>query len=242
MQALTENLSQRNWILAALPQNEMEIFHERGQKIVLHEGKTLLETGWGVESAFFPATAVVSLIGLTQEGKAIELGLVCREGVIGLPLFFGGPAQPLLQCQVQHGGEVCQIPMHVIREAHLRVLQALVCRYANYRLAELAQSAICNKFHSVRQRFCRWLLTTQDRSGKHELDFTQEMLAAMIGARRPVVTALIGLLQEERLIDYRRGCISILHRSGLYQSACECYAILSEALAEYQRSLISGTR
>ena len=222
----------RNLILAALPSGEMQLFREQGQKVSVHEGKTLQGAGQEAQWLFFPTSAVLSLLGVTQDGLSVETGLVGREGMVGFSQYYGHSGQ-LLECQVKHKGDVCQIPAALVRQEQLPGLERLLLGYANYRMAELAQGAVCNRFHLLRQRFCRWLLTAQDRTGKHEMDFTQEMLAAMVGARRPVVASLIGRLQDERLIDYRRGCIVILDRAGLERSACECYAILCDELAGY---------
>jgi len=225
-----------NLILAALPDGEMQIMREQGQTVSVHEGKMLQAAGGPADSLLFPTTAALSLIAVTQDGRSVETGLVGREGMVGLPQFFGHHAQPL-ECMTQHGGELCQFPTTAIRQATLPTLQLLLFRYANYRLAELAQAAVCNKFHFVRQRLSRWLLTAQDRTGKGELDFTQEMLSAIVGARRPVVTSLIGRMEDEGLIEYRRGCVKVVNRSGLEQAACECYGILSKTMSEFLRAL-----
>jgi len=235
MPSTAENGS-RNLILAALPPEEMQLFSREGQKLVVHEGKTLQHAGLASDWLFFPTTAVLSLLAGTGEGLTVETGLVGREGMVGLRQF-QGHAAPSLDCVVQRGGELCQIAASPVRRANLTKLETLLLRYANYRVTELAQAAVCNKFHLVRQRFCRWLLTAQDRIGKHEMEFTQETLASMVGARRPVVASLIGILEDEGLIDYRRECITILDRTGLERSACECYGILSTALADYRHTL-----
>ena len=236
MAKATDICSQSNLILAALPEDEMHVFRERGDKRYVRNGQTLQEAGEKTETLFFPTTTVLSLLGVTQEGLSVETGLIGQEGMVGLPQYFGGRTQPL-QCLVQHSGEVCQIPAHVIREARLSSLQMLLLWYSNYRLIELAQSAICNKFHLVRQRFSRWILTAQDRIRAPELEFTQDMLSAMVGARRPVVATLAGKMQDEGLIRYHRGSVSILDRPGLEEAACECYEIMSDALHEFVVSL-----
>jgi CRP-like cAMP-binding protein len=226
----------RNAILAALPENELRLVHEWGQRVSFHEGKILQSADIPCEWLFFPTSAALSLMAVTQDGLSIETGLISQEGMVGL-LQFSGYQRQSLECMVQHGGTVCQLSSSSIRRPELPVLYELILRYAGYRLAELAQAAICNRFHLVRQRLSRWVLTAQDRTGKQELEFTQEMLSAMVGARRPVVTSLIGRMQSEGLIEYRRGCLVIHHRPGLETASCECYGILRDVLAEYLRGL-----
>ncbi|BFU94914.1 MAG: putative Cyclic nucleotide-binding protein [Nitrospira sp.] len=225
----------RNAILAALPEKELRLVREWGHRVSFHEGKILQSAGTACEWLFFPTSAALSLMAVTQDGLSIETGLIGQEGMVGLLQFSGSRSQSL-ECMVQHGGMACQLSSSV-RRAQLPTLYELVLRYAGYRLAELAQTAICNRFHLVRQRLSRWLLTAQDRTGQQELEFTQEMLSAIVGARRPVVTSLIGRMQSEGLIEYRRGCLVIQDRPGLETSSCECYGILCDALAEYLQSL-----
>jgi len=225
----------RNAILGALPEDELQLVRERCQRVSVHEGKILQPAGTPCEWLFFPAGAALSLMAVTQDGLSIETGLIGQEGMVGL-LQFAGYRSQSLECMVQHGGTVYQLSSS-LRWAQWPVLHELVLRYAGYRLAELAQTAICNRFHLVRQRLSRWLLTACDRTGKQELEFTQEMLSAMVGARRPVVTSLIGRMQSEGLIEYRRGCLIIQDRSRLETASCECYGILCDALAEYLRGL-----
>ncbi|MDF0642416.1 MAG: Crp/Fnr family transcriptional regulator [Nitrospira sp.] len=226
----------RNAILAALPEEELRLVREWGQRVSIHEGKILQSAGTACEWLFFPTSAALSLMAVTQDGLSIETGLIGQEGMVGLLQFSGSRSQPL-ECMVQHGGMACQLSSSSVRRAQLPILYELILRYAGYRLAELAQTAICNRFHLVRQRLSRWLLTAQDRTGRQELEFTQEMLSAIVGARRPVVTSLIGRMQSEGLIEYRRGCLVIQDRPGLETASCECYGILRNALTEYLQGL-----
>jgi len=228
-----DHLECRNAILGALPENELQLVRERSQRVVFHEGKILQPAGTFSEWLFFPTGAALSLMAVTQDGLSIETGLIGQEGMVGLLQFSGYRNLQSLECMVQHGGTVCQLASSSLQRTELPVLHELLLRYAGYRLAELAQTAICNRFHLVRQRLSRWLLTARDRTGKQELEFTQEMLSAIVGARRPVVTSLIGRMQSEGLIEYRRGCLVIQDPSGLKTAACECYGVLCDALAEY---------
>lgn len=231
-----DNPECRNAILAALPDEELRLVREWGQRVSFHEGKILQSAGTACEWLFFPMSTALSLRAVTRDGLSIETGLIGHEGMVGLLQFSGSRSQPL-ECMVQHGGMACQLSSSAVRRAQLPILYDLVLRYAGYRLAELSQTAICNRFHLVRQRLSRWLLTAQDRTGQQELEFTQEMLSAMVGARRPVVTSLIGRLQSEGLIEYRRGSLVIQDRPGLETASCECYGILCDALGEYLEGL-----
>lgn len=240
MQTSAKNQEPQNLLLAALPDEEMKIFRDSGQKIVVHEGKILQPTATDAARLFFPTTAVLSLMAITGDGLTVETSLVGREGLIGLAQFFQHHHQTqTLECMVQHGGEACQIPVAVVRQSRLPTLHRLLFGYAGYHVSELAQAAVCNRFHLVRQRFSRWLLTAQDRTSKDEMDFTQEMLSAIVGARRPVISSLIGEMEEEGLIEYRRGCLAIRNREGLCQAACECYGILSKSMADFLTALPS---
>jgi CRP-like cAMP-binding protein len=230
------NASGHNLILSALPEEERQIFRQRGQSIQVQIGKTLQEAGLPGDSVFFPSGAVLSLLGLTEEGLSVEVGLIGSEGMVGISHFFGQSIQ-LYRCIAQQGGEICQIPVSIIREAHMTSLQAMLLRYATYRMSELAQSAVCNRFHLARQRLCRWLLSAHDRIDSDDLEFTQDVLAAMVGARRPVVTTLIGAMQTEGMLAYRRGHLSILSRTQLERCACECYEIMAGASARFVESL-----
>jgi Crp-like helix-turn-helix protein len=228
----SKNQEPHNLLLDALPDHEMIIFRDSGQKVVVHEGKILPASTLDAEWLFFPTTAVLSLMAMTRDGLTVETSLVGREGLVGLAPFFN-QHHHTLECMVQHGGEVCQISADVVRRARLPTLHRLLLRYAGYHLSELAQAAVCNRFHLVRQRFSRWILTANDRTSKHEMDFTQEMLSAIVGARRPVVASLIGRMEDEGLIEYRRGCLAITNRAGLERAACECYGILFKAMTEF---------
>jgi CRP-like cAMP-binding protein len=226
----------RNRILAALPDDEMRLFREYGQKIKVHVGKVLQEPGVPATSIYFPVDAIISLVAVTEDGLSVEVGLVGREGIAGLSPFFGGGSLPF-QCLVQRDGEICQMEVDRLRRAALPTLQRFACRYANYRLTELAQSVLCNRFHRVRQRFARWLLTLQDRTGDHQMEFTQEALASMVGARRPVVASLIGDMAAQGAIACTRGCVAIRDRAKLERAACECYGVVAKAADDFIQSL-----
>ena len=243
MQTQPKTHGPQNLLLAALSDPEMNIFRDSGQKTVVHEGKILQLTATDQSWLFFPTTAVLSLMAITRDGHTVETSLVSREGLVGIAQFFRHhpPQTHTLECMVQHGGATYQISAEVVRRSRLPTLHRLLFGYVGHHLSELAQAAVCNRFHLVRQRFSRWLLTAQDRTSKDEMDFTQEMLSAIVGARRPVISSLIGQMEEEGLIEYRRGCLAIRNRKGLQQAACECYGILSRSMAEFLTTLPAGT-
>jgi len=226
-----------NLLLVGLPEEERRDFEAAAVPVRLDDAETLQEAGREATSLFFPTGAVLSLLGVTQDGLSVEAGMVGTEGMVGLPQFFGSRTPPL-QCVVQHRGPAWSLTAEALRTRRLPALHARLLHYTTYRLTELAQSATCNKFHVVRQRFARWLLTAQDRTGLDRMAFGQQVLSCMVGARRPVVTAHISRMQREGLIAYRRGHVAILDRPGLERIACECYAILAEALREYRHALL----
>ena len=160
-----------NLLLAALPDGEMQIFRDSGQKISVHEGKILQAATVDEEWLFFPTSAVLSLLAMTQDGFSVETGLVGHEGLVNLGRFFRDRDHSL-ECMVRHAGELCQISAEVVLRTRLPTLHRLLLRYAGYRMSELAQAAVCNRFHLARQRISRWLLTAQDRTAKQEIDFT----------------------------------------------------------------------
>jgi CRP-like cAMP-binding protein len=181
---------------------------------------------------------MVSLVGSTQEGNAIEVGTIGNEGVVGGFVALGSD-RSASAALVQIGGEFLRITLADFRVEleRSRSLAEVVQRFAHALTNQISQSLVCNQMHSVEERICRWLLMAHDRVGKDELDLTQDFIAQMLGIRRATVTVVAGLLQKAGLIQYTRGHITVLDRQGLHAEACECYDMVrreTERLLSHQ--------
>ena len=196
-------------------------------------GQVLYESGTMLSHAYFPTTAIVSLMYVTDSGASSEIAVVGNCGIVGVPLFMGGGSTPS-QAVVQSAGEGFRMSGRAIREEVSRspsVMRPLL-RYAQALLAQMAQIAVCNRHHTVDQQLCRWLLLSLDRLPGNELVVTQELIANMLGVRREGVTQAAVACQKADLIRYRRGHITVVDRPGLEKRSCECYAVVK---AEYDR-------
>jgi CRP-like cAMP-binding protein len=224
-----------NRLLAALPPEDWQRWRPQGETVQLPLGSVLYESGAVLRHAWFPTTAMVSLEYLTEAGGSAEIALVGHEGIVGIPLFMGDGSTSG-RAVVQGAGEVFRMPGHVIREEFARTpaVMKLLLRYTQALIAQMAQTAVCNRHHTVDQQLCRWLLLALDRHPGNELVVTQEQIAHMLGVRREGVTEAAMELQRAELISYRRGHITVLDRPGLERRSCECYAVVK---AEYDRLL-----
>jgi CRP-like cAMP-binding protein len=233
--SLLPQSAQQNQLLAALQPDAWARFAPHLQPIELQAGQVICEPGRMPSFAVFPVTAVVSLMYLTREGATAEVAVVGREGVVGISLFMGGNATPG-QAVVQSSGLAWRLNAQVLKEEVNRAGPALhmLLRYMQALMAHVAQTAACNRHHSIDQQLCRRLLLGLDRADSDELVMTQEAVAQMLGVRREGVTAAALKLQEAGVISYRRGHISVLDRRLLEHRACECYA---KAKGEFQRLL-----
>jgi CRP-like cAMP-binding protein len=225
----------RNHLLAALPAAEWERWQPQLEAVELHAGQVLCEAGSAPAWLTFPTTAIVSLLYTTQDGDSAEFAVVGNDGVIGIALFMGGDATPS-RAVVQSAGQGFRLRAQVLRdEARLAgPALLLLLRYAQALIAQVAQTALCNRYHSIDQQFCRRLLLGLDRSPSYELLMTQEELANLLGVRREGVTAAALKLLRAGVIRYRRGRIAVLDRARLEQHSCECYA----AARDEQRRLL----
>jgi CRP-like cAMP-binding protein len=222
---------EENRLLAALPRKEYERLLPRLEPVILAVRQVLFEPGRSVPFAYFPRDCVLSLTTTMSDGVAIEVGTVGREGMAGLPAFLGADAA-YGSCSTQVPGSALRLPAEALREAARGdgPLPRLLRRYAHYLLAQVSQSAACNRLHAGAERLCRWLLMTQDRVGADEFPLTQEGMARMLGLRRPTVSLVASGLQSAGLIRYRRGRMTVLDRRGLQRAACECYAEVRKEL------------
>ncbi|RLJ68587.1 Crp/Fnr family transcriptional regulator [Sulfurisoma sediminicola] len=222
----------RNHLLAALPPAEFEALAANLEPVPLPLGKTLYEPGTQLQHAYFPTTAIVSLHYVMESGASAETAGVGNEGVVGISLFLGGNTTSS-SAVVQTAGHAYRLERRVLMQEFDRAgsLQRLLLRYTQALITQMAQTAACNRHHSVEQQLCRWLLLTLDRLPSNELVMTQELVASMLGVRREGITEAAGNLQRAGFISYRRGHISVLDRAGLETRACECYAVVKKELA-----------
>jgi CRP-like cAMP-binding protein len=223
-----------NQLLNALPDAELQRWLPRLERVQMPLGEVLYESGSALSHVYFPTTAIVSLLYVMENGASAEIAVVGREGIVGISLFMGGETTPS-RAVVQSAGWGYRLAAGAIKEAFTRapVLQLLL-RYTQALITQMAQTAVCNRHHSVDQQLCRWLLLSLDCVRGLELTMTQELISNMLGVRREGVTESARKLQKAGLIHYARGRIQVLDRPGLERRACECYAVVKK---EYDRLL-----
>jgi CRP-like cAMP-binding protein len=221
----------QNRLLAALPAAEFGRLAPHLELFPMLLGDALYEPGSQLQHVYFPTTAVVSLLYILESGSSAGIAGVGNEGILGISLFMGGDTTPS-SAVVQIAGHGYRLPGRLLKEEFNRggLMQRLLLRYTQALLTEMAQTAACNRHHSIEQQLCRWLLLTLDRLPSNELVMTQELVASALGVRREGITEIAGKLQRAGLIRYRRGHIAVLERSGLEAGACECYAVLKKEL------------
>ncbi len=218
-------LARRNSLLAALPVADFERLAGYLVPLAMPLGAILYEPGTRLRCIHFPTSAVVSLHHVLESGASAESAGVGYEGVVGIALFMGGNTTPS-SATVQIAGSGFTLDAAILRPEFARsgAVQRVLLGYTQLLIAQMTQTAACNRHHSVEQQICRWLLMTLDRVTSREIVVTQEMMAAVLGVRRESVTEVAGDLQRAGVISYRRGHISVLHREGLNSRVCECYA------------------
>jgi CRP-like cAMP-binding protein len=224
------NASQ-NQLLAALPNAEFDPLALHLEPVALALGEMLYEPNQHMRHAIFPTSAVVSLHYVTVSGAAAEFAGVGHEGMVGIQLFMGGDTTSS-SAVVQTAGHAYRLDRHLLKQAFERpgLVQGLLLRYTQALIAQVSQTAACNRHHSVEQQLSRWLLLTLDRAPGRELVMTQELVASMLGVRRESVTDAAGKLQQFGFIRYRRGHITVVDRNGLETRACECYAVVKKEI------------
>jgi CRP-like cAMP-binding protein len=224
-----------NQLLAALPVDEMARWLPLIELVEMALGQVLYEAGSPMSHVYFPSTAIVSLLYVTESGDSTEIAAVGNEGVVGISLFMGGDTTPN-RAVVQSAGACYRLQAEVIKAEFNRSAPVahLLLRYTQALITQMAQTAVCNRHHTADQQLCRWLLTSLYRLQGNELTMTQELIANMLGVRREGVTEAALKLQRAGLISYSRGRIKVLDRPGLALRTCECYAVVK---AEYNRLL-----
>jgi len=220
---------QQNHILDALPQPERERLFPHLKLVSLPLGKVLYESGDTLRHIYFPLDSIVSLLYVLKNGESAEIAVVGNDGAIGVALFMGGETTTN-RAIVQSAGSAYQLTGARLKEEFERHGETLhiLLRYTQALLTQMAQTAVCNRHHTVDQQLCRWLLLSLDRLSASELVMTQELIAGMLGVRREGVTEAAGKLQRLGVIKYSRGHINVLDRPGLERLSCECYAVVKK--------------
>src|SRR6266446_2909125 len=224
----------KNRLLAALPTDEYKRLQPHLESVQLSNRRILCEAGDFIRHAYFLNSGMGSLLALTQAGATVEIAMVGNEGMLGIPAILGAHKTPY-EMMVQLPGEGVRIKTDVIRAEFKRagVLQDLLLNYTHALITQISQSAVCNRFHTVEKRLCRWLLLAHDRVQGDTFHLTQEIISYMLGTPRTGVTMAAGSLQDAGLIRYTRGKITIIDRRGLEETSCECYKIIVEGLDHF---------
>jgi CRP-like cAMP-binding protein len=225
----------KNRLLSVLPQADWLRWLPQLEQVDLPLGQVLYEPGSTLSHVYFPTTAIVSLLYVMENGASAEIAVVGHEGIVGISLFMGGESTPS-RAVVQSAGQGYRMAAQSIKDEFNRAgpVLHLLLRYTQALITQMAQTAVCNRHHSLDQQLCRWLLLSLDRLQGSELVMTQDLIANMLGVRREGVTAAALKLQRAGLIHYARGHITVLDRSGLEKRTCECYAVVKK---EYDRLL-----
>ena len=224
-----------NEILLGLPREERETLFSKLEFVRLKTRLVLHEPGDTLKSAYFPSSGLVSILSVFPDGKSVEVGLVGKEGFIGLPLVAGfrtAPTRAIAQIEgsaFQVEGETLTAVLRQCPKLERRLQQ-----FAQVMAMQTTQIAACNRLHEVNERLARWLLMSADRIGSNSVPLTQELIAQMLGTRRSSVTVAAGTLQKAGLITYTRGDVKIIDRQKLEEAACECYEIMQRQIEEWQ--------
>lgn len=220
---------QNNYLLAALPADALERLLPNLELVALPLGKVLYESGDTLRYAYFPVDCIASLLYVMESGASAEISVVGKEGIVGIALFMGGESTPS-RAVIQSGGYAYRILARKFKdEVNLHPdMLPLLLRYTQSLITQIAQTAVCNRHHSIDQQLCRWLLLSLDRLSINRLTMTQELIANMLGVRREGVTEAAGKLQKLGVIEYSRGQITVLDRPQLEHLSCECYAVVKK--------------
>ncbi|OGS94241.1 MAG: Crp/Fnr family transcriptional regulator [Gallionellales bacterium RIFCSPLOWO2_02_FULL_57_47] len=230
----------QNHLLATLPAEILERLSPHLELVSMPLGEVICESGGQLQHVYFPTTAILSIHYVLENGASCEIAGVGNEGLLGVSLFMGGNTTPS-RAAVQTAGHAYRLKGRLMIEEFNRAggrragaLQKLMLRYTQALILQTAKTAVCNRYHSLEQQLCRWLLSTLDRLPSNELTITQELIANMLGVRREGITEAAGHLQQAGFIHCRRGHITVLDRSGLESRVCECYAVVKK---EFHRLL-----
>jgi len=230
----------QNRLLAALPVKVFKRLLPELKLVDMPLDRVIYESGAKLENVYFPVpSCIVSKLYVMADGASAEIAVVGDEGMVGTSLLMGDGAAPN-RALVQSAGQAFQIKGELLKaefDRHMG-MQSLLLRYTQALITQTSQTAACNRYHSISQQLCRWLLHSLDRLATNEISMTQELIANMLGVRREGVTEAAGKLQDQGLIRYSRGHITVLDRPGLEARVCECYAVVKK---EYDRLLPDKT-
>lgn len=220
---------EQNHLLAALPGEVKQRLSPLLEPVNLSLGQVLHEAGGTLSHVYFPIDSIVSLLYVTESGASAEISVVGNEGLVGIAVFMGGESTTS-RAIVQSAGKALRLPVNQLRDEFNRhgEMLHLLLRYTQALITQMAQTAVCNRHHSIDQQLCRWLLLSLDRLPDNQLVMTQELIANMLGVRREGVTEAAGKLHKLGVIEYRRGHITVLDRPRLEQLSCECYAVVKK--------------
>ena len=223
----TQEYARANHLLAVLPEEEWARLAPQLVLVDLPLGQVIYESGDRLNHVYFPTTSIISLLYVMENGASAEIAIVGNEGMVGIALFMGGETTPS-RAIVQSAGTAYRIDSATVKAEFNRAgpMQRLLLRYTQALITQMAQTAVCNRHHSIEQQLCRWLLLSMDRLPTNKLKMTQELIANMLGVRRSGVTEAALKLQNAGLIRYHHGHIEVLDRPGLEQRVCECYAVV----------------
>ncbi len=225
----------QNHLLDALLKAEYDRLTPDLEHVELKLGQVMYESGGLLKYVYFPTTSIISLLYVMENGGSAEIAVVGNEGVLGISLFMGGETTSS-RAVIQSAGFAYRLKSQILKDEFNRggPVQRLLLRYTQALITQMAQTAVCNRHHSVEQQLCRWLLLSLDRLTSDELTMTQELIANMLGVRREGVTEAAGRLQREGIINYTRGHITVVDRKKLERRSCECYQVVK---AEFDRLL-----
>jgi CRP-like cAMP-binding protein len=226
-----EDLRQ-NLLLSSLSAAQLKRLARHLEPLEMPLGEVLYESGRQAAYVYFPTTCLISLLYVLESGASSQIAVVGNDGVVGVSLFMGGETTPS-RAVVQSAGMGYRLPARAIKAEFTRggPIQGLMLRYTQSLITQMAQTAVCNRHHTVDQQLCRWLLHSMDRLGVPDITMTQELIASMLGVRREGVTEAAGKLQKLGVIRYRRGHIRVLDRRKLERMSCECYEVVRSETA-----------
>ena len=228
----------KNFLLAALPADEYARVKPKLEQVTLTLGEVLYESGDKLEYAYFPTTAIVSMLYIMENGATAEIGIVGNDGLLGIALFMGGETTTS-RAIIQSAGSAMKMRAQDLKTEFALggKSQNLLLRYTQALMTQISQTAVCNRLHTIEQQLCRWLLLSHDRLDSDKLVMTHDLISNMLGVRREGVTLAAQKLAQRKLIRNVRGTITVIDRQGLEKAVCECYAVVND---EYNRLLGRG--